>query len=51
MKKLLLITFIILCLHQASNAQNNTKIDVVLQQEISLLDTNELIGINIILNQ
>jgi len=51
MKKILLITFVLICLCQPIFAQNNAKIDVGLQQEMRLREENELIRINIILNQ
>ena len=51
MKKLLLITFVAVCLYQGIAAQINAKIDVDLRQEMSLRRANELIRINIILNQ
>lgn len=51
MKKLLLITaFVSVCLVSVV-AQNNVKIDVDLQQEMTLRKANELIRINIILKQ
>jgi len=52
MKKKINLLCLLLFLSFASlQAQNNTKIDVALQQEMSLRKSNELIGINIILNR
>ena len=51
MKKLLLITFVTVCLCQSITAQNNAKIGVTLQQEMTLREANDLIRIDIILNQ
>ena len=51
MKRGLLITFVMVCFWQGSIAQDNAKIDVTLQQEMSLRNASELVGINIILNQ
>jgi len=51
MKKVLLFIFVAVCFCHGIVAQNNAKIDVALQQEISSRNASELIGINIILNQ
>jgi hypothetical protein len=51
MKRELLITFVTVCLCQVIFAQNIAKIDVELQQEMSLREAGDLIRINIILNQ
>jgi subtilisin family serine protease len=51
MKKILLITFVAAYFCQGITAQNNAKIDVDLQQELTLRKASELIRINIILNQ
>ncbi|MCL2042309.1 MAG: S8 family serine peptidase [Bacteroidales bacterium] len=50
MKKLFLIALIAACF-QVTTAQNSAKIDVELQQEMSLRDAGDLIRINIIMNQ
>lgn len=51
MKKLLLISFVVAYLCQSITAQNNAKIGVALQQEMTLREVSELIRVNIILNQ
>ena len=51
MKKLLFILFIAVFTCQVVTAQNYAKIDVELQQEMSLRNADELIPINIIMNQ
>jgi len=49
MKKLLFILFIAVFTCQVITAQNYAKIDVELQQEMSLRNADELIPINIIM--
>jgi hypothetical protein len=51
MKKVLLIVLVAVCCCQAATAQNNAKIDVSLQEEMTLRQASDLIRINIILNQ
>jgi subtilisin family serine protease len=51
MKRVLLIIFVAASLCQGITAQDNIKIDVDLQQEMTLRKASELIRINIILNQ
>jgi hypothetical protein len=51
MKKLFLIVLFAVCFCQVITAQNNAKIDVGLQQEMTLRQAGDLIRINIILNQ
>ena len=50
MKKVLLIALVAVCFCQV-NAQNITKIDVSLQQEMTFRQASDLIRINVILNQ
>ena len=51
MKKIVLIALFAICCGLFMTAQNNVKIDVSLQQEMSLRDAGDLIRINIIMNQ
>ena len=51
MKRILIIMFVASSLCADIVAQSNSKIDVDLQQEMTLREANELIPINIILNQ